>query len=305
MTKFEYQYAASIDRILKHGLKKTNRTGIDTISVEHQYFHIPRVNRFFPRINGKMIYPKLALKELIWMLQGRTDIAWLNKHKVNYWNEWANENGTIGKSYGYQYRNFNGVDQLQRLLDGMINNPDSRRHILNIWNVSDLDEMSLPPCMYNYHFSMLNAGGLLFGNRYKINLHVTIRSNDSFLGCPYDVMFCVWMLHIICKYLKSKRYDNEYIPGDIHYTANDYHLYENHFDQALQYLDNVKENKFGIIDSNCHLIDESEISTKLTLNEYLKEIENNFDKFSISANFDSNNRQVNFKYPKIQAPVAI
>lgn len=307
---FEKQYAESIERILNHGIRKTNRTGIDTISVEHQYFHVKNVNSNFPRIKGKMVYPKLALKELIWMLKGRTDAAWLHKHNVHYWDKWFikcgdnDDLGTIGKSYGYQYRNFNGYDQLRAAIVDMIDNPESRRIIINLWNFNDLPDMVLPPCMYDYHFSLIPVGGLIFGTTYKVNLHAHIRSNDSFLGCPYDVMFCAWFLHVICKYLKNFKPNNEYIPNDVHYTADDYHLYTNHIEQAEQYLKNVEDNKFGIIDTRCKIIDETKIYDKC-LETYLDKIEDNFPNIKISGNFDQYGQEISFKYNKINAPVAV
>lgn len=315
---FERQYAESIENLLKNGIRKTNRTGIDTISIEHQYFHIQNINDNFPRIKGKMVYPKLALKELIWMLKGRTDAEWLNKHNVHYWDEWMkpNKDGqlTIGKSYGYQYRDFNGIDQVKQAIDDMLNNPESRRIIINLWNQADLKDMTLPPCMYDYHFSLVPINNV----QYKVNLHAHIRSNDSFLGCPYDVMFCAWFIYIICKYLNRIVCENKYIPNDIHYTADDYHLYTNHIEQAEQYLKNVEENKFGIIDSNCKIFDDIKfaenefriINSKgerigsvifdknLYINNYLDLIEENFDKLKATNDID-------FKYPKIQANVAV
>lgn len=306
---FERQYAQSLKRILKDGVRKNNRTNIDTISVEHQYFHINNVADNFPRIKGKMVYPKLALKELIWMLEGRTDADWLHKYGVHYWDEWMKKNEfgdlTIGKSYGYQYRNFNHIDQLEKAIIDMLIRPESRRIIINLWNLNDLSNMVLPPCMYDYHFSLIPVDKSSFGGTtYKMNLHAHIRSNDLFLGCPYDVMFCAWFVYVICKYLNSQSYDNEYIPNDIHYTADDYHLYTNHIEQAEQYLKNVEENKFGIIDSKCKIIDNIEID-KSPIDTFLETIENNFPNIKISGNFDQSGNEIEFKYPKITATVAV
>ena len=307
---FERQYAQSLKRILKDGVRKYNRTNIDTISVEHQYFHITNVAENFPRIKGKMVYPKLALKELIWMLEGRTDADWLHKHDVHYWDEWFIKDrrdkafGTIGKSYGYQYRNFNGYDQLLGAIIEMIEKPESRRIIINLWNFNNLPDMVLPPCMYDYHFSLIPVDKSSFGTTYKMNLHAHIRSNDSFLGCPYDVMFCAWFVYFICKYLKNIKPNNNYIPNDIHYTADDYHLYTNHIEQAEQYLNNVEENKFGIIDTKCKILTETDLDYK-HLGLYLDKIEENFPNIKISGNFDQSGNEIEFKYPKITAIVAV
>lgn len=245
---FERQYCDSLKRIFNEGIRMENRTGIDTLMVQHQYFHI-ETRKGFPMLKGKKVFPKMALKELLWMLQGRTDVKWLNKHGVTYWNEWTNNEGTIGRSYGYQYRNFNGIDQLKIMLQEMVKNPFGRRHILNLWNVSDLDKMELPPCMYSYHFEIYpqrNNNNVLL-----VNLHSSIRSNDSFLGAPYDFMFCAWLLRFVVDYLNVTNKDDKktFIDNDIHYTADNYHLYVNHINQAEQYVKNVEENKFNIIDS--------------------------------------------------------
>lgn len=244
----EYQYADSLKVIKEHGIETNNRTGINTKAIQHQYFYIKDVKNNFPILRGKKVYPKMALKELLWMMQGRTDIQWLHDHKVTYWDEWVLEDGTIGRSYGYQYRNFNGIDQLAELVDGMINNPTSRRHIINLWNASDLDKMALPPCMYDYHFSCVPS--ITDEYDFKVDMHTRARSNDSFLGVPYDFMFCGWFLNLIVLYINLKS-DKKYIVGDIHYTADDYHMYINHNDAVDKYLENVHEN-FGNVISNAN-----------------------------------------------------
>lgn len=169
----------------------------------------------------------MALKELVWMLLGRTDVQWLRDHKVTYWDEWELEDGTIGPSYGHQYRNFQGVDQTQQLIDSMLKDPLGRRHIISLWNPVDMPKMALPPCMYDFHFSCTPTGD---ENSYIVDLHAHLRSNDSFLGAPYDFMFCGFFVVLLCDYLNRKSKDNEYIAGAVHYTADDFHLYENHMD---------------------------------------------------------------------------
>ena len=319
---FERQYAESLRNLLTNGKLSHNRTGIDTLRVDHQYFFIENCTTFFPRLRGKMVYPKLALKELVWMLLGRTDIKWLNDKRVNYWNEWVAKDGefegTIGKSYGYQYRNFNGIDQLEQLVRGIVKEPTGRRHIINLWNVSDLKDMMLPPCMYDFHFTLEevpphndDSDCLEF---YRINLHAHIRSNDSFLGCPYDVMFCAWFTYLMCDMIQyASNVKIDCTPGDIHYTADDYHLYVNHKDQAKQYLKNVDENYNKIIDSQSfirdytyyldelrHLEEASNIDNpiKYSIDYYLEYISKNLNLLSIRSNVED-------FYPVIKASVAV
>ena len=259
----------------------------------------------FPILRGKKVYPKLALKEFIWMALGRTDIQWLHDHKLTYWDEWVLEDGTIGKSYGHQYRNFNGVDQLQELVDGMLNNPTSRRHIVNLWNASDLDKMALPPCMYDYHFSCVPLND---NNSYRIDMHVRARSNDSFLGVPYDFMFCGWFITLLSYYLNIKSEKNTYIVGNIHYTADDYHMYVNHNDAVKEYLNNVEEDKENVVSKNL---------SKCVINKNIfenKEINNITDFLNIiEENISTKNIQIvneyitpdNFEYGAIQAQIAV
>lgn len=249
---FEMQYANSLKTIKDMGVVTHNRTGIDTKAIQHQYFYIKCPQRNFPMLRGKKVYPKMALKELVWMMMGRTDIQWLHDHKVTYWDEWVLEDGTIGHSYGHQYRDFNGVDQIKELVDGMLNNPTSRRHIVNLWNASDLDKMALPPCMYDYHYSCVPIGTEA-SPLYRVDLHSRARSNDSFLGVPYDFMFCGWFMTLIVTYLNLQNNGNKYVVGDLHYTADDYHMYVNHKDAVEQYLHNVEENR-DLVVSHSHSV---------------------------------------------------
>lgn len=239
----EDQYKKSLYSILKDGVCKENRTGIDTIAIQHQYFYMKNIVDNFPILRAKKMYPKMALKELIWMLLGRTDVQWLRDRKVTYWDEWELPDGTIGRSYGYQYRNFNGIDQLNELLKSMDKDPLGRRHIISLWNSADLDKMALPPCMYDYHFSCIPTDN---EKQYKVILHSHLRSNDSFLGAPYDFMFCAFFVILICDFL-NRISENQYIPGDVHYTADDYHLYVNHLKQVKEYTQNYFEDKEGAV----------------------------------------------------------
>lgn len=253
---FEIQYAKAINNVINNGVLTHNRTGIDTLSIQHQYFKLDVRDFELPLLKGKKVYPYMSLKEVLWMLQGRTDIKWLNDHGVTYWDEWKLKDGTIGKSYGYQYRNFNGVDQIQKLVNDIIHNPESRRLIVSLWNPADMDQMALPPCEFEYHFSCIPINNQKY-EEYDVDLHCRMRSADSFLGVPYNFLFSAYFLFLICNYCTNS-FDNRdkngyrkkfYNPRYIHLTCDDFHIYTNHINQAKQYLMNVKENKNHIIDS--------------------------------------------------------
>ena len=325
---FEYQYAQSLNRILTEGVECTNRTGINTRVVQHQYFYIQNITEHFPILRGKKLWPKMALKECLWMLMGKNDLKWLNDRKVTYWNEWSLTEetvekfdlntewvGTIGKSYGYQYRNFNGFDQVKALVEGMKKDPMGRRHIINLWNSADLHQMALPPCMYDFHFECTPVHRINPDNvndiYYIVDLHAHVRSNDSFLGAPYDFMFCGWLLNIICNYLNHLSGGKEgsiyYKPNDIHYTADNYHLYVNHIEAAKQYLANVDENLSGIIDipsiiAPCFLDDfYHHIEQPLTIDEYLEILDKNMSKINIQLQAP----QGIHEYGPIKADIAV
>lgn len=332
---FEYQYAQSLNRLLTEGVECKNRTGINTLVVQHQYFHIPNIIEHFPILRGKKLWPKMALKECIWMLLGKNDLKWLNDRKVTYWNEWEIKDeqtaerfhldaewiGTIGKSYGYQYRNFNGFDQVKALVEGMKKDPMGRRHIINLWNSADLHQMALPPCMYDFHFECTPVHNLsnnsqahqqvVNDNYYIVDLHAHVRSNDSFLGAPYDFMFCGWLLNIICNYLNHLTGNSNgsvyYKPNDIHYTADNYHLYVNHIDAAKQYLANVDENKDDIINipsiiAPCFLDDfYHHINQPYTIDEYLEMLDTNMKHINIQLQAP----QGIHEYGPIKADIAI
>lgn len=298
---FERQYANSLRDVLANGVITPNRTGINTIVKQHQYFHLTDVLNNFPIIKGKQMYPKMALKELMWFFLGRTDIAWLQERGVSYWNEWADEKGTIGKSYGYQYRNFGGVDNLNELILGIAKNPLGRRHILSIWNPADLSEMTLPPCVILYQFSLVPDISSI--GKYFVDMHVMQRSADSFIGVPYDFMLVGFFMQFVSLMVEAYTCNSLSLePRDIHYTCNDYHIYQNHIGQVNQYLSNVDENKEGIIDHKSKILlpitNEMEIgiANNYEINDYINFLDReNFRLLSTHKNV----------YGPIKAPIAV
>lgn len=324
LPRFEYQYAHSLKRILTKGIECENRTGINTLAVQHQYFYFKDITNNFPILRGKKVYPKMAFKEMIWMLSGRNDLKWLNDRKVTYWNEWGINDidsaekfnlgaewiGTIGKSYGYQYRNFNGFDQVKALINNMKKDPMGRRHIINLWNSSELNQMALPPCMYDFHFECVPTERQDKSIYYNVDLHAHVRSNDSFLGAPYDFMFCGFMLTLICNYLNVSDSNSDggkyYKPNDIHYTADNYHLYVNHVEAANQYLANVEENKSNIINipsviKTNFLEDFYQHYGKVSFDEYLDILDANIPNINIQLQTNETIEE----YGPIKATIAI
>jgi thymidylate synthase len=311
---FEEQYAQLLLDTLTNGVLTKNRTGVDTFVTPMANMHFKNISTNFPIIKGKKVYPKLALKELMWMLNGRTDIKWLKDRKVNYWDAWEKSDGTIGPSYGKQFRSFNGDDSFKSLISEIVKSPTSRRAIINLWNHSDLKQMSLPPCFVLFKFFIRPVEDS--SNNYKISLHVFQRSTDTFLGLPYDMMFMGWLLNIVCKLsnqvseILNKHYNikNQYFftPEDIFYNCSDFHIYKNHVEQVEQYISNVKENKINIIRSKaiCQIpefsFDSEETSFFSFIDYWLKKSdESNYDSFKIK-------KEVPFDvYGEIKAQIAI
>lgn len=228
-----------------HGRRlSTNRTGISTLHTAAKQIVVNGTT--VPRLLGKYVNPRLAYTEMLWMVSGRNDLKWLQDHKVNYWNNWSDENGTIGKSYGYQFGK-----QIESLVEGLISNWDSRRHIINLWQFDDLNEMVLPPCVYGYQWvtmgdTLITDGGLagpLSGpiekETKRVNLVVNCRSCDVFLGGPYDIMFAYFLNKLVIDYVSAKT-GVQIETDSIIFNMGDCHVYLNQLDSIDKYLDNVK-----------------------------------------------------------------
>lgn len=259
MLHFEYQYAEALKNCIENGVYSQNRTGVATYAIQHQYLCLENISKNFPLIKGKKVYPKMALKELMWMLNGRTDIQWLEERGVKYWKLWVNEEGTIGRSYGFQFRNFNGKDILVDSINELSRNPASRRNIINLWNHNDIDKMTLPPCFYDFHFECIPHEQLFIDDEnvqsYYVDLHVKQRSADSFIGTPYDMMFVSWFLIIMSEfanYFGSKN-NFSYTARNIHFTMDNFHIYENHLPVVAEYLKNLNENANNVIKQEVYI----------------------------------------------------
>ena len=214
------QYLDLLDRILKEGVQKGDRTGTGTISV---FGHQMRFNleEGFPLLTTKKLHLKSIIYELLWFLDGNTNAKCLQERGVRIWNEWADPDGDLGHIYGYQWRSwpdYEGgfIDQITEAVETIRHNPDSRRIIVSAWNVADLKNMNLPPCHAFFQFYVANG---------RLSLQLYQRSADSFLGVPFNIASYALLTMMMAQVTGLK-------PGDFIHTTGDTHLYLNHLDQA-------------------------------------------------------------------------
>ncbi len=214
------QYLNLLDHVLKNGVKKEDRTGTGTISTFGYQMRF-NLQDGFPLLTTKKLHIKSIIYELLWFLKGDTNIKYLNDHKVNIWNEWADEKGDLGNIYGYQWRswpapNAESVDQISQIIDSIKNNPDSRRHIVSAWNVGDLKNMALPPCHILFQFYVANG---------KLSCQLYQRSADIFLGVPFNIASYAILLKMVAQATGLE-------PFEFVHTLGDAHIYLNHIEQV-------------------------------------------------------------------------
>lgn len=214
------QYLELLDRVLKEGIRKEDRTGTGTISV---FGHQMRFNleEGFPCLTTKKLHLKSIIYELLWFLKGDTNIKYLQENNVRIWNEWADANGDLGHIYGYQWRswpNYEGgfIDQISEAIHTLKTNPDSRRIIVSAWNVADIPHMNLPPCHILFQFYVAD-------NRLSMQLYQ--RSADIFLGVPFNIASYALLLQMVAQVTGLQA-------GDFVHTLGDAHIYLNHLDQV-------------------------------------------------------------------------
>ena len=216
-------YLDLLDRILKEGVQKGDRTGTGTISVFGNQMRF-NLQEGFPLLTTKKLHLKSIIYELLWFLQGNTNAKWLQERGVRIWNEWADEDGNLGHIYGYQWRSwpdYNGghIDQISEVIDQIKNNPNSRRLIVSAWNVADIDNMNLPPCHILFQFYVADG---------KLSCQLYQRSADTFLGVPFNIASYALLTLMIAQVCGLQ-------PGEFIHTTGDTHIYKNHFEQvALQ-----------------------------------------------------------------------
>ncbi len=214
------QYLDLLDRVLKTGVKKSDRTGTGTLSVFGHQMRFD-LEAGFPLLTTKKLHTKSIIVELLWLLRGDTNIAFLKEHGVSIWDEWADENGDLGPVYGQQWRSWPApdgrtIDQISKVVDSIKKNPDSRRHIVSAWNPADVDDMALPPCHTLFQFYVAEG---------KLSCQLYQRSGDIFLGVPFNIASYALLTMMIAQVAGLK-------PGDFVHTLGDAHLYTNHIEQA-------------------------------------------------------------------------
>ncbi|MDI3526029.1 MAG: thymidylate synthase [Tenuifilum sp.] len=214
------QYLELLDHILKNGVKKDDRTGVGTISVFGYQMRFD-LQEGFPLLTTKKLHLKSIIHELLWFLKGDTNIKYLNENGVTIWDEWADENGELGPVYGYQWRSWpsaNGkhIDQISQVIESLKNNPNSRRHIVSAWNVSEIENMALPPCHVLFQFYVANG---------KLSCQLYQRSADVFLGVPFNIASYALLTMMVAQVCG-------YEPGEFIHTLGDTHIYLNHIEQV-------------------------------------------------------------------------
>lgn len=274
LTKYDYYYLSIANKILSEGEMRDNRTGIRAISLPHVCITIDLEEDGFPILASKFVGFKTAIKELLWIWQMQSnDVRKLQDMNVHIWDEWMQEDGTIGKAYGYQLAKYKQVDNLIKTIK---EDPTSRRMITTLWNIEDLPEMALQPCAFQTLWNI---------NKGKLNCMLTIRSNDWFLGNPFNVAQYAALVYMIAQVTNYK-------PGRLTVCINDAHIYENHIPQIQEQL--------GLVDMNemfDTFITDRFCKPKLVLNEDIKD----FYDFTI----DDIKLDGYIPGPKIKAEVAV
>ncbi|HEY9006079.1 MAG TPA: thymidylate synthase [Ohtaekwangia sp.] len=214
------QYLDLMKDILENGASKTDRTGTGTLSVFGRQMRFD-LSQGFPLVTTKKLHLRSIIYELLWFLNGDTNIKYLNDNGVTIWDEWADENGELGPVYGHQWRSWPApdgiqIDQITQVINQIKQKPDSRRHIVTAWNPAEVDKMALPPCHALFQFYVAEG---------KLSCQLYQRSADFFLGVPFNIAS-----YALMTYMFAQQCDLE--PGDFVWTGGDVHLYTNHIEQA-------------------------------------------------------------------------
>ena len=218
------QYLELMQHVLEQGHKKSDRTGTGTLSVFGYQMRF-NLEDGFPLVTTKKCHLKSIIHELLWFLQGGTNIKYLNDNGVSIWDEWADKNGNLGPIYGRQWRSWpkadgQHVDQITQVIRQIKETPDSRRMVISAWNVADLDKMKLPPCHAFFQFYVADG---------KLSCQLYQRSADIFLGVPFNIASYALLTLMVAQSCNLE-------PGDFVHTLGDAHLYLNHLDQAREQL---------------------------------------------------------------------
>jgi thymidylate synthase len=262
------QYHDLLNHVLAHGHVKTDRTGTGTVSV---FGYQMRFNlaEGFPLLTTKKVHLKSIIHELLWFLQGSTNIAYLKENGVSIWDEWADEQGNLGPVYGYQWRNWpkpdgSHIDQITQVVNQIKKTPDSRRLIVSAWNVADIERMKLPPCHAFFQFYVADG---------KLSCQLYQRSAEIFLGVPFNIASYALLTMMVAQVCDLQL-------GDFVHTLGDAHIYSNHMEQVKEQLSRTPR-----------------ALPNMRINPEVKDIfAFKFDDFTLE-NYDP--------YPAIKAPVAV
>ena len=214
------QYLNLLNRILTEGTQKGDRTGTGTISVFGNQMRF-NLEEGFPLLTTKKLHLKSIIYELLWFLNGDTNVKYLQDHGVRIWNEWADERGELGPVYGHQWRSWpdyegGTIDQIANVVEMIKHNPDSRRMLVSAWNVAEVEKMALPPCHSLFQFYVANG---------RLSLQLYQRSADIFLGVPFNIASYALLLQMMAQVTGLKA-------GEFVHTLGDAHIYLNHLDQV-------------------------------------------------------------------------
>lgn len=220
-------YLELMRRVYESGTDKADRTGTGTRSLFAQQMRFD-LEQGFPLLTTKKLHIKSIIFELLWFLQGSTNVRWLQQHGVSIWDEWADQEGELGPIYGYQWRSWptpdgSHIDQISQVLAEMQSNPDSRRLIVSAWNVADIPRMKLPPCHALFQFHIAQN---------KLSCQLYQRSADIFLGVPFNIASYALLTHMMAQQANLD-------VGEFIWTGGDCHLYHNHFEQVETQLARV------------------------------------------------------------------
>ncbi len=220
LASYMKQYLELLERVKAEGVFKSDRTGTGTKSVFGHQMRFD-LSEGFPMVTTKKLHLKSIIHELLWFLQGDTNVKYLQENGVRIWNEWADENGDLGHIYGFQWRSWpdydgGAIDQISEVIETIKNNPDSRRIIVSAWNVADIKNMNLPPCHAFFQFYVADG---------KLSLQLYQRSADIFLGVPFNIASYALLLMMVAQVTGLEA-------GDFVHTLGDAHIYSNHFEQV-------------------------------------------------------------------------
>ena len=231
MTEIATPYEDLLRDVLENGTRRADRTGTGTIGVFGRQIRFD-LAAGFPLITTKKVFTRGIIAELLWILAGDTNEHTLRDQNVNIWKQWAAEDGSLGPVYGHQWRHWDSktpgvcTDQIEALMEGLVDDPFSRRHIVNAWNVDDLHHMALPPCHTMFQFHVTPDAD---GNPWKLNCQLYQRSGDLFLGVPFNIASYAILTQMIAQQSGLEA-------GEFVHTFGDAHIYLNHVDQVKEQL---------------------------------------------------------------------